>query len=185
MVPAWCRCLRRVRALAHHCGVSNACQVKLGSCPECQSNGPFTLNSEHSVYRNYQTLTLQETPGSVPAGRVPRYKEVILLADLIDVARPGDEVDVTGIYTNRFDVSLNTRQGFPVFSTVIEANNVVKREVASSAKAITEEDKKALLKLSHDPRIVERIIKSIAPSVYGQEHMKVRRRRRRCSAVVR
>lgn len=110
----------------------------------------------------------------MPAGRVPRYKEVILLADLIDVARPGDEVDVTGIYTNRFDVSLNTRQGFPVFSTVIEANNVVKREVASSAKAITEEDKKALLKLSQDPRIVERIIKSIAPSVYGQEHMKVR-----------
>ena len=164
-LSCWC-----VHSAPHVCGCMH--QIKLGSCPECQRNGPFTLNSEHSVYRNYQTLTLQETPGSVPAGRVPRYKEVILLADLIDKARPGDEVDVTGIYTNRFDVSLNTRQGFPVFSTVIEANNIVKREVATANKAITEEDKKQLLELSRDPRIIQRIIKSIAPSVYGQEHMK-------------
>lgn len=32
----------------------------------------------------------QESPGSVPPGRVPRYKDVILLADLIDRARPGE-----------------------------------------------------------------------------------------------
>jgi DNA replicative helicase MCM subunit Mcm2 (Cdc46/Mcm family) len=48
------------------------------------------------VYQNYQKLTLQETPGSVPAGRLPRHKEVILLADLIDCARPGEEIEVTG-----------------------------------------------------------------------------------------
>jgi len=43
-------------------------------------------------------VTLQETPGTVPPGRVPRQKEVILLADLIDTAKPGEEVEVTGIY---------------------------------------------------------------------------------------
>ena len=32
------------------------------------------------------------TKGSVPAGRLPRTKDVILLADLIDAARPGEEV---------------------------------------------------------------------------------------------
>ena len=32
----------------------------------------------------------------MPAGRLPRHKEVILLHDLIDKARPGEEVDVTG-----------------------------------------------------------------------------------------
>lgn len=49
-----------------------------------------------TIYRNYQKLTLQESPGTVPAGRLPRHKEVILLYDLIDVARPGEEIDVTG-----------------------------------------------------------------------------------------
>ncbi|KAL6956634.1 DNA helicase [Sarracenia purpurea var. burkii] len=63
--------------------------VKVGSCPECQSKGPFTVNIEQTIYRNYQKLTLQESQGIVPAGRLPRYKEVILLNDLIDCACPG------------------------------------------------------------------------------------------------
>jgi DNA replication licensing factor MCM2 len=62
-------------------------QVEVSLCPECQSTGPFTLNSEQTVYRNFQKLTLQESPGTVPAGRVPRHKEVILLADLVDSVR--------------------------------------------------------------------------------------------------
>jgi DNA replication licensing factor MCM2 len=54
------------------------------SCPNCQSKGPFALNSENTIYRNFQRITIQESPGSVPAGRLPRQKEVVLLADLID-----------------------------------------------------------------------------------------------------
>jgi DNA replicative helicase MCM subunit Mcm2 (Cdc46/Mcm family) len=56
----------------------------------------FQVDASHTVYQNYQKLTLQESPGSVPAGRLPRHKEVILLNDLIDCARPGEEVQVTG-----------------------------------------------------------------------------------------
>jgi DNA replication licensing factor MCM2 len=37
-------------------------------------------------------MTLQESPGSVPAGRLPRHREVVLLWDLIDVAKPGEEI---------------------------------------------------------------------------------------------
>jgi len=58
------------------------------------------------VYRNYQRLTLQESPGNVPAGRLPRSKEIILLHDLIDQARPGDEIELTGIYTNNFEAGI-------------------------------------------------------------------------------
>uniref|UniRef100_A0A0A0LCK0 DNA replication licensing factor MCM2 n=1 Tax=Cucumis sativus TaxID=3659 RepID=A0A0A0LCK0_CUCSA len=147
-------------------------EVKVGSCPECQSKGPFTVNVEQTVYRNYQKLTLQESPGIVPAGRLPRYKEVILLNDLIDCARPGEEIEVTGIYTNNFDLSLNTKNGFPVFSTVVEANYITKKQDLFSAYKITQEDKEEIEKLAKDPRIGERIIKSIAPSIYGHEDIK-------------
>lgn len=37
-------------------------------------------------------MTLQESPGSVPAGRLPRHREVICLWDLIDSAKPGEEI---------------------------------------------------------------------------------------------
>ncbi|EOX94159.1 Minichromosome maintenance family protein isoform 1 [Theobroma cacao] len=147
-------------------------EVKVGSCPECQSKGPFTVNIEQTVYRNYQKLTLQESPGIVPAGRLPRYKEIILLNDLIDCARPGEEIEVTGIYTNNFDMSLNTKNGFPVFATVVEANYVTKKQDLFSAYKLTQEDKEEIEKLAKDPRIGEKIIKSIAPSIYGHEDIK-------------
>ncbi|GJZ49728.1 DNA replication licensing factor MCM2, partial [Tanacetum coccineum] len=63
-------------------------------------------------------LTLQKSPHIVSARRLTRYKEVILLNDLIDCAYRGEEIEVIGIYTNNFDLSLNTKNGFPVFTTV-------------------------------------------------------------------
>ncbi|GFH33467.1 uncharacterized protein HaLaN_32846, partial [Haematococcus lacustris] len=111
------------------------------------------INSSETVYRDYQKVTLQESPGSVPAGRLPRHKEVILTHDLIDCARPGEEIDVTGIFVYGYDASLNVRNAFPVFSTHIEANYISKREDAYSIYALTDEDKQAILALSRDPRI--------------------------------
>ena len=83
-------------------------EVKISYCPNCESKGPFPVNSEQvsgmmvivtytnrslqTVYRNYQKMTLQESPGSVPPGRLPRHREVILLWDLIDRAKPGEEI---------------------------------------------------------------------------------------------
>ncbi len=143
------------------------------SCPYCPSNGPFPLNQEETVYRNFQKITLQESPGSVPPGRVPRYKDVILLSDLIDVAKPGEEVEITGIYSHSIETfSLAKRGGFPIFSTQIEANHVLKQESRMSAHALTDADKAELQSMARDPRIDKRIIASIAPSIYGHKHIK-------------
>ncbi|KAG2490802.1 hypothetical protein HYH03_010724 [Edaphochlamys debaryana] len=147
-------------------------EIKPTHCPSCTAKGPFTVNSSETVYRDYQKLTLQESPGSVPAGRLPRHKEVILTHDLIDCARPGEEIEVTGLYVYGYDASLNVKNSFPVFSTHIEANFVVKREDVYSLHALTDEDKARVLELSRDPRIGERIIKSMAPSIYGHEFIK-------------
>ncbi len=85
-------------------------EVKISYCANCESKGPFNVNSEQvrfffflhivvisdcylqTIYRNYQKMTLQESPGSVPAGRLPRHREVVLLWDLIDSAKPGEEI---------------------------------------------------------------------------------------------
>lgn len=153
--------------------INEAGEAYRGSCSDCQSKGPWTVNSEQTVFRNYQKMTLQEAPGSVPPGRVPRYKDVILVGDLIDSARPGEEVEVTGIYTHTFDAGLNSRQGFPVFATVLEANYVEVKNDMSSALVLTDADRAEIAKLSRDPRIIQRIVRSIAPSIYGHETVKL------------
>jgi DNA replicative helicase MCM subunit Mcm2 (Cdc46/Mcm family) len=55
---------------------------------------------------------------------VPRQKEVILLHDLIDCVKPGEEVEVTGIYQHTFEAGLNSKSGFPVFTTTVLANYI-------------------------------------------------------------
>lgn len=147
-------------------------EVKISFCSNCQSRGPFTVNSERTVYRNYQKLTLQESPGTVPAGRLPRHREVILLWDLIDSAKPGEEIEVTGIYRNNYDAQLNNKNGFPVFATILEANYVVKSHDQLAGFRLTEEDEREIRNLARDPKIVDKIIGSIAPSIYGHTDIK-------------
>ncbi|XP_067683029.1 DNA replication licensing factor mcm2-like [Haliotis asinina] len=147
-------------------------EVKPGSCPECQSTGPFEINMEQTLYKNYQRITLQESPGKVPAGRLPRSKDAILLDDNVDTCKPGDEIELTGIYHNNYDGSLNTANGFPVFATVIQANYITKKDDKMAAACLTDEDIKAIVALSKDERIGERIFASMAPSVYGHEEIK-------------
>lgn len=127
---------------------------------------------EQTVYRNYQKITLQESPGKIPAGRIPRSKDIIMLADLCDRCKPGDEIDVTGVYTNTYEGSLNTEQGFPVFATVILANHLIVKDSKQIVESLTEEDVTTILKLSKDHRVGERIISSIAPSIYGHDYIK-------------
>lgn len=73
--------------------------------------------------------------------------------------------EVTGIYTNNFDLSLNTKNGFPVFATVVEANYVAKKQDLFSAYKLTDEDKAEIEKLSKDPRIGERVCYSTLKSL--------------------
>merc|ERR1719228_1720398 len=147
-------------------------EAKPGTCPECQSLGPFEINQVETLYKNYQRITLQESPGKVTAGRLPRSKDALLFGDLCDQVRPGDEIELTGIYSNSYDSSLNTKNGFPIFATVIIANHVVRNDEKAATDALTEDDIKAINALSKDERIGERIIASIAPSIYGHDDIK-------------
>ncbi|RVX75953.1 DNA replication licensing factor mcm2 [Exophiala mesophila] len=172
--------LQMVKFTCQKCGVilgpfaqeSTSAEVKLTFCQSCQSRGPFALNSEKTVYRNYQKLTLQESPGSVPAGRLPRHREVVLLADLIDKAKPGEEIEVTAIYRNNYSGQLNNKNGFPVFATMLEANHIIKTHDQLAGFRLTDEDERKIRALSKDPKIVDKIIKSIAPSIYGHSDVK-------------
>lgn len=153
-------------------------EVRVSFCTNCHAKGPFKLNSEKTLYRNYQRVTLQEAPGTVPAGRLPRHREVVLLLDLVDVAKPGEEVEVTAIYKNNYDGHLNAKNGFPVFATILEANHIRRFESSSlfssdaGQSAWVEEDEREFRRLSRERGIIDKIIASMAPSIYGHRDIK-------------
>ncbi|CAN0067790.1 unnamed protein product, partial [Ectocarpus fasciculatus] len=175
--------LKLVKYRCHRCQAvlgpfrvsGSGAEAKPGSCPGCQAEDSFKIDQEQTMYRNYQKITLQarqthalfaaraESPGSVPPGRVPRYKDVILLADLIDRARPGEEIEVTGIYTHSYDLNLSKKSGFPVFGTLIEANYIQKRQDQFSVHRLTDDDRREILALGRDPQVCVDLSISIDP----------------------
>jgi len=148
--------------------------IRPTACPDCNGSGPFRLNENKTLYRNYQKIVVQESPGSVPAGRIPRSRDVILVDDLCDGVRPGEHIQITGIYKNVFDVGINIANGFPVFSTVIEANNVVKEKDFYAQFKLNDEEKEYFTNTLSKMPALERVLidEVVAPSIYGHEYIK-------------
>merc|ERR1719253_1570172 len=145
--------------------------LKPGSCIECQSKGPWRVDRQKTLYRNHQTITLQESPSSVEPGKMPRSKEVILTGDMVDTVRPGDKMDLTGSYKCLYDAGTNARTCFPVYRTEVAAVHI-KCKGDVKEMTITDDMQARIRELAASPNIRERFIASMAPSIYGMTHVK-------------
>ncbi|XP_048210755.1 DNA replication licensing factor MCM2 [Perognathus longimembris pacificus] len=107
--------------------------------------------------------------------RFPAQQDIVVGALFLDFAPSlvfAPSLELTGIYHNNYDGSLNTANGFPVFATVILANHVAKKDSKVAVRELTDEDVKMITSLSKDQQIGEKIFASIAPSIYGHEDIK-------------
>jgi len=67
-------------------------------CELCGSSHSFQMIHNDCQFSDRQVLKLQETPELVPEGETPQNVAVCVFDDLVDQVRPGDRVEVTGIY---------------------------------------------------------------------------------------
>eukprot|EP00767_Chilomastix_cuspidata_P001689 gnl/Chilomastix_cuspidata/1814.p1 GENE.gnl/Chilomastix_cuspidata/1814~~gnl/Chilomastix_cuspidata/1814.p1 ORF type:complete len:924 (+),score=216.16 gnl/Chilomastix_cuspidata/1814:32-2803(+) len=153
---------------------STAPAARVRQCPECHSRGTMELSQQQTVYENYQRIGLQERPGDVQPGRIPMQLPVILIGSHIDSCRPGEEIEVTGIFKHTLDVGsrVSRNVGFPLFSTVVEAQHI-KRETERESIKATDKERRLMRTLAAQERVASRIFASVAPSIHGQEDLKV------------
>jgi replicative DNA helicase Mcm len=139
--------------------------------PKCGREGPFILAVEDSKFVDWQKLRIQEMPEELPPGQMPRSIDIIVKDDLVDTARPGDRVAMIGVLISVQDFA--PRRGrLTTFRTFIDANYVDTMDKESEKVEITPEEERVIADLAKDEWIYQKIIKSIAPSIYGLEDIK-------------
>ncbi|MFM7857181.1 MAG: hypothetical protein ACKO96_35995, partial [Flammeovirgaceae bacterium] len=62
------------------------------------NNNPLSFEYGYSSFRDFQILLVQEPPERTPVGQLPRSVEVILEDDLVDKIKPGDRVNLVGVF---------------------------------------------------------------------------------------
>ncbi|XP_065652017.1 DNA replication licensing factor MCM3 isoform X2 [Hydra vulgaris] len=123
-----------------------------------------------SIYKDHQNFTIQEMPEKAPAGQLPRSVDIVVDNDLVDKCKPGDRIQVIGIYRCLPSKSHGFTPG--TFRTILIANNikVMSKEVAPT---FSPEDLTNIKKFSRSKEdVFELLAHSLAPSIHGHTYIK-------------
>ncbi|KAM6992634.1 DNA replication licensing factor MCM3 [Tautogolabrus adspersus] len=136
-----------------------------------EENNPLETEFGLSIYKDHQTITVQEMPEKAPAGQLPRSVDIILDNDLVDVIKPGDRVQVIGTYR----CLPGKKGGFTsgTFRTIMIACHVkqLSKEVAPHFSA---DDVAKIRNFSRtrSKDVFDQLARSLAPSIHGHEYIK-------------
>jgi DNA replication licensing factor MCM3 len=141
---------------------------------EDEEGNPLVTEYGYCIYRDHQTISIQEMPERAPAGQLPRSVDVILDDDLVDRVKPGDRIQLVGIY--RSLGNRNAGAGSSTFRTLILANNIILLSSKSGGGiaqvSITDTDIRNINKIAKNRRVFELLSQSLAPSIYGHDYIK-------------
>ena len=133
------------------------------------NHNPLTLEYGHSKFKNNQTILLQEPPERTPLGQLPRSVEVILEGDLVDKVKPGDRIQVNGVFKTISTMSTNTSGSV---KTVLIGTNIQTLNNDIQQNEFTGEDLKRIRELSKQKNVFDVLANSIAPGIYGHQDIK-------------
>lgn len=139
---------------------------------ECGCRKKFRLIG-HKLY-DARWITIEE-PFEITSGERPSDITIFLKEDLTspkmqNKTDPGNRIKVVGILKEmpRRAKGTASRQ----MEIYIDANSVESVEVEWEELEITEEDEKKILELAKDPMIYQKLVNSIAPTIYGLDEIK-------------
>ena len=151
--------------------LDNAVKCQTPKCPHKN----LAIVPEASRFIDFQILRLQELPEDLPPGQLPHYVNVSIKQDLVNYARPGDRVVLTGIVRiEQEHVSGVDKSASALYRLRMDANNIefiggrgIKSSRRSEREEISPDEEKIIRTLANNPDIYSRLIDSFAPHIRG------------------
>jgi len=147
--------------------------------PNCKHTS-LAIKPEASRFIDFQIVRLQELPEDLPPGQLPHYVSVSIKQDLVDYARPGDRIILTGIVRIEQErISGISKSESALFRLRMDGNNIefiggkgTKSSRRTEREQISPDEEKIVRALSTNPDIYSRLIASFAPHIRGHEIFK-------------
>ncbi|KZP32292.1 ATP dependent DNA helicase [Athelia psychrophila] len=139
--------------------------------PQTDDDGnPLLMEYGFSEFRDHQRISIQEMPERAPAGQLPRSTDVILDDDLVDKCKPGDRIQLVGVYRSVGGGANGA------FKSLILANNInlLSSKIGGgiAQTPLTDTDIRSINQLSKRTDIFPLLSSSLAPSIFGHDHIK-------------
>ena len=151
---------------------------RCGIDPKCTSKD-FTIQPDKSRFIDFQIARLQELPEDLPPGQLPHYVDVTIKQDLVDNARPGDRIILTGIVRIEQEYFVGARSTSGLYRLRIDGNNIEflggrgpKTSRKTEREEVSPEEEKIIKSLSENPDIYNRLVDSFAPHIQGHTLIK-------------
>ncbi|MBI4044573.1 MAG: minichromosome maintenance protein MCM [Candidatus Diapherotrites archaeon] len=133
---------------------------------ECRAHD-FTLKSNTSTFVDFQKIRVQEPIELIKGNQQPTNLDVYVIDDLVNKVTPGDRIKATGILR-----LVPPKEKKLVYGRFLEAVHIEETEKNFEEVEITKEEEEEIRKLAKDKEVYEKLVKSIAPNIYGHEVVK-------------
>ena len=137
------------------------------------------ISPEQSKFIDFQMVRLQELPEDLPPGQLPHYLDVTVLQDLVDNARPGDRIILTGIVRIEQEHIPSMRGKSGIYRLRIQGNNIEfhrgrgnKSSRSTEREEISPDEERIIKSLVKNADIYDRLVASFAPHVSGHDIIK-------------
>lgn len=134
-------------------------------CGEMKS---FELDELKTEFIDFQIIRIQELPEELPPGQLPQTFDVHLVGDIVNSARPGDRIVLTGVVKAEPEFSAGAGK-LRLFTYRIEGNFLEQLGKSAEETEITREEEEKIKALATMPGAYDRLISSVAPAIFGHE----------------
>ncbi|KAH3681132.1 hypothetical protein WICPIJ_007907 [Wickerhamomyces pijperi] len=161
--------------------------------PACAQPNTMVLIHNRCTFADRQIVKFQETPDMVPDGQTPHSVALSLHDELVDCVRPGDKIEVTGLYRSTpVRVNAVQRTQKALFKTHLDVVHVKKTDAkrlnvevetneeveaqrnqeVEEVRHITEQEIQKIHETSERPDLYDLLSRSVAPSIFELDDVK-------------